>query len=241
MAFTSKQMSFLMTIIDMMRNERMEFEVPPLSLDDIKTMFIAEEDRSVMQRAADLLQMRYSDRHIATTINTAKYTDVRMQMRLSGIKSDGSAMFLVPKYASENATLLVPVSDALDAHITSMIDLRIDFEYIKRVLLSLDCLCASAAHVAFFWPSIRIIAERAAKSQPGFGDKLVDLVNSTTKKSVPALAPDLRQACKETAEIITAAHILGKPSSTPDLRYVMSLYHNKKHARITPLGPIHAQ
>jgi hypothetical protein len=241
MAFSSKQMSFLMTVIEMMRNERMEFEVPPLTLDDIKTMFITEEDRGVMQRAADLLQMRYTDRHIISTIHTKKYTDVRMQLRLAGTRHDGSAMFLVPKYASENAALLTPVSEALDAHITSMIDLRIDFEYIKRVLLQLDALCAVPAHVAFFWPSIRILAERVAKVQSGFGDKLVDLVNTTTKKNLPALPPDLRQACKETAEIITAAHILGKPSSTPDMRYAMSIYHGKKHARITPIGPIHAQ
>jgi hypothetical protein len=109
------------------------------------------------------------------------------------------------------------------------------------VLLQLDSLCASAAHVAFFWPSIRILAERAAKIQEASGEKIVNLVNATTKKSVPALAPDLRQACKETAEIITAAHILGKPSSTPDLRYIMSVYYGKKHARLTPLGPVLAQ
>jgi hypothetical protein len=237
MAFTSKQMTLLMTAIDGMRDERLTFEVSPLTIDDIVHAFIREEDRAVMQRAADLLQMKYQDRSITADLNTSKFPNVRVHIRLAGNKHDETPMPLVPRYATENATLLSPsIEKLLDAHLTSIVDTRIDFGYVKRVLSLLDALCLTPAHVAFFWPSIRILAERTVKHNEGLGSKLIDLVNATTKKSVPAIHPNLRQACKETAEIITAAHILGKPSTAPDLRYQLSVYYSNSVKRDTPVG-----
>ena len=241
MAFNSKQMQMLTSTIDHMAKERQSFEVPPLSADEMLRAFVKPEDIVTMQRAADLMQLKYQDRTITATLDTKKFSDVRMHARFAGTKHDGSAMPFIPKYAAENGVLLMQVSDALDAHLTSIIDLRIDFEYIKSVLYHLDTLCAVPAHVTFFWPSIRIIAEHAVKLNEGYGSKIYDLVNATTKKSVPAIPPSLRQACKETAEIVTAAHILGKASDTPDLRYMLTVFHGNTHRRTTPIGPISAR
>lgn len=244
MAFTEKQVNLLTTAIDGMRDERATFEVSPLTIDNILHCFIKEEDHAVMQRAAELLQMKYHDRTINADFDTSKYAGVRINIRLTGTKPDGSPMFFVPRYATENGQVLSPIAGEvmglLDDHLTAVIDNRLDFAYVRRTLQSLDALCTTPAHVAFFWPSIRIIAERATKVNEALASKLIDALNSPTKKSLPAIAPALRFACKETAEIITSAHILGRPSSAPDLRYQLSVYNASKHQRMTYLGVVSA-
>lgn len=241
MAFTVKQLNLLMQALDGMRDERATFEVSPLTIDHILHSFIREEDHAVMQRAAELLQMKYHDRTINADLDTSKYANVRINIRLAGTRHDGSPMFLVPRYATENAELLSPIaSELLNEHLTAVIDNRLDFAFVRRTLNALDTLCTSPAHVAFFWPSIRIIAEYATKANEGIASKLIDALNSPTKKSLPAIIPAVRQACKEAAEIVTSAHILGKPSTTPDLRYQLTVYHAGKHHRETCLGTITA-
>lgn len=242
MAFNSKQMTLLSSAIDRMRDNRLSFEVPPMSIDDIMHTFIREEDHATLQRAGDLLNDRYHERVIRALVTTTKFGNVRTMIRLAGTKPDGSAMFLVPAYAKEdgNALRTIQPSVDLEAFLTSVLDVRIDFNYVRKTLEYLDSACEHPAHVAFFWPSIRIIADYAMKLNEGLGSKIADLVSSNTKKSVPAIHPVLRVACKETAEIITAAHILGASDKVHDPRYsvVMSTtIHNK---RATPVGDIGA-
>jgi hypothetical protein len=150
-------------------------------------------------------------------------------------------MFLVPKYATTYDTHpLVAASPALDAHITSIIDINIDFNYVRKTLEHLDSVCATAAHVAFFWPSIRVLADRAMKLNEQYGSRLVDAIAVNTKKSLPPLNPAIRAACKETAEIITAAQILGRSDEKWNTGYGMSIMRTTNYTRETPLGLIHA-
>lgn len=242
MAFNSKQMTLLSAVIDRMRDNRLSFEVPPMSIDNIMHTFIREEDHATLQRAGDLLNDRYQERTIRALVTTTKFGDLRTMIRLAGTKPDGSAMFLVPAYAKEdgNALRTIQPSADLEAYLTSVLDVRIDFNYIRKTLEHLDRTCEHPAHVAFFWPSIRIIADYAMKMHEGLGAKIADLVSSNTKKSVPAIHPALRVACKETAEIITAAHILGTCEKVHDPRYTVIMSTTIHNKRDTPLGSIGA-
>jgi len=242
MAFNTKQMGLLNSAIDQMRTNRLLFEVPQMTIDDIFNTFIREEDRATMQRAGELINDKYMERSIRALVTTTKFGDVRTMIRLAGTKPDGSPMFLVPAYAkdTDNPYHSVRAPADLDGFLTAYLDVRIDFNYVTRTLLQLDALCEHPAHVAFFWPSIRIIADYAMKQNEGLGSRIADMVASSTKKAVPALNPALRAACKETAEIITAAHILGKPDVPADLKYTIGCSSTHNHKRETPLGPISA-
>ena len=82
---------------------------------------------------------------------------------------------------------------------------------IKQLFEHLNVLCAVPAQVKFLWPSIEVlasIAEEKNKDVP-----ISDKLNSGTRKSLPFVSPELREACRETATTIAMWQML--PDAPP--------------------------
>ena len=233
MAFSSTHINQLLNAINTMRDQRIAFDVPPFDHEDIARVFIKPEDMEVLQRAADLVETRYVDRMIQAVVQTDAFdTPVRITLRLANIRPDNKPMYLVPQYATSGYTREpMRVGPAIESYIVEYINTFISFSYVKAVLNRLDEICQHESQVAFFWPVVRVLADITNDG------KLKKSFDKKTRTPLPSLPPHIRAACKETAEIITSAHILGKP---PERKLPFTLYiaGNRLICHHTPIGDI---
>jgi hypothetical protein len=232
MAFSGKQLSMLHEEIEKMRDRRAAFEEVPVTVDDIQDKFINPEDQEIMQRAAELIDSRYMDRTINAALFTTTFSTLRVTFRLASHKIDGKPMFLVPTYANSGFTR-EPISFGLpfEQWINACINNRIDFNYVRKTLDIVDSICQVGSHVAFHWPVIRILAQATGDG------KLIESLDQKSRAPIPPMPPELRAACKQTAEIVTMAHLLGKP---PERKYGFTIYVAALpiNSRETPIGII---
>jgi len=218
--------------INNMTIQRAAFEEIPITIDDILEKFIKFEDRELVQRAAEMFDTKYMDRSIAVVVETDTASSMRVTFRLAGARLDGRPMFLIPHYAVSGYTREpMRISPAFERWVTACVSNRIDFHYVKKVLRLVDEMCQHEAHVAFHWPVIRILAEATGDG------KLIKSLDHKTRAPITSMPPELRAACKETAEIVTMAHILGK---APEKKYAFTVYVSLSPAtyRDTPIGII---
>lgn len=233
MAFSSNHINQLLEAINTMRDQRIAFDVPSFDHEDIARVFIKPEDMEVLQRAADLVETRYMDRMIQAAVQTDAFdTPVRIVLRLTNTRPDNKPMYLVPQYATSGYTREpMRVGSAIESYIVECINTFISFSYVKTVLNRLDEICQHESQVAFFWPVVRVLADITNDG------KLKKSFDKKTRTPMPPLPPHIRAACKETAEIVTSAHILGKP---PERKSPFTLYiaSNRLICRHTPIGDI---
>lgn len=233
MAFSSNHITQLSEAINTMRDQRIAFDVPPFDHEDIARIFIKPEDMEVLQRAAELVETRYTDRMIQAVVQTDAFdTPVRITLRLANTRPDNKPMYLVPQYATSGYTREpMRVGSAIESYIVECINTSISFNYVKTVLNRLDAICQHESQVAFFWPVVRVLADITNDG------KLKKSFDKKTRTPLPSLPPDIRAACKETAEIVTSAHILGKP---PERKFPFTLHitGNRLLCHHTPIGVI---
>ena len=232
MAFSGRQLSMLDDAINAMTIQRAAFEEVPITVDDILEKFIKFEDREIVQRASEMFDTKYMDRSIAVVVETDIAPSMRVTFRLANARLDGRPMFLIPHYAVSGYTREpMRISPAFERWVTAYVNNRIDFHYVKKVLRLVDDMCQHESHVAFHWPVIRILAEATGDG------KLIKSLDHKTRAPLPPMPPDLRAACKETAEIVTMAHILGK---APEKKYAFNVYVSLSAAtyRDTPIGVV---
>lgn len=234
MAFSSNHINQLSEAINTMRDQRIAFDVPPFDHEDIARIFIKPEDMEVLQRAAELVETRYMDRMIQAVVQTDAFeAPVRIILRLANTRPDNKPMYLVPQYATSGWAAREPmrVGSVIESYIVECINTSISFNYVKAVLNRLDDICLYESQVAFFWPVVRVLADITNDG------KLKKSFDKKTRTPLPSMPPDIRAACKETAEIVTSAHILGKP---PERKFPFTLHitGNRLLCHHTPIGVI---
>lgn len=234
MAFSGNHLDMLEQAVGTMRDNRISFDIPPFDHEDIANIFIKPEDMPALQRAGELIDSRYLDRLIQASIQTEAFSSpVRISIRLANAKPDGRPMYLVPSYAiSGYSTEPIKVDKRMEDYLVECINNSISFNYVKTVLRRLDEMCQSAHQVAFFWPVVRMLADITNDG------KLIKSFDKKTRAMLPSLPPHLRAACKDTSEIVTAAHMLGEP---PKRNYAFTIHitGNRLHYRDTPIGMVY--
>lgn len=232
MAFSGRELSLLDEAVTKMQDQRASFAEPPITVDDILETFVKLEDREIVQRVADMFDVKYMDRTIHVAVATNASPNRRVTFRLGNTRLDGRTMFLIPTYATSGYTREpMQLSSAFGQWVDECVNIRIDFHYVKKTLRLVDEMCQHESHVAFHWPIIRILAEATGDG------KLIKSLDRKTRASIPLIPPEIRTACKETAEIVTMAHILGK---APDKQKAFSVYISvdKAAGRDTSIGRI---
>lgn len=195
--------------------DRIKFDTLEVTQEDLISLFVKPEHRDAVRIARDLYP--WSGGH---------YSTVRVQVPGNQFMSIGQGTstppVLFPVYDRKNyhqphITVQEDVSPTLWEKFSNFVQSQIiifnNYQLTFQVMRKLDDICASPSQMRFFWPAIEMLAAHA-----GARDKketLLKAVMANSKAPVPRISPALRQACQDTAAVITAQQMMGK-ASLPD-------------------------
>lgn len=203
-AFSDKQTGVLLQSISTMYDHHERLERCPVTADDLMSLYVKPEDHDVCRRAKDLFDSLYGGRSL---MSRAQINDSVVEFSVALGKD---VPFLLPNYA--RAILDTSSNESrvrLIDWVAERYQLSMTYGRIKQLFEHLNVLCAVPAQVKFLWPSIEVlasIAEEKNKDVP-----ISDKLNSGTRKSLPFVSPELREACRETATTIAMWQMLPEP------------------------------
>lgn len=231
MAFTNPDFFALRRNIHSMYTQHAAFEQCTLTHDDLKELFVNPQDYAAVEAAARLYGVdKLNSRAEFTELTPHRLADAAVTYRVT---MRGIRRWALPTYANH---ILPSANEALKEKLfdTALNKLQLSIEYglVEKTLETLNTVCATPGQVAFFWPSIFIIANQPW-ARNDFSSKLhADLQKKP--KTIPGVSPGLRQACQETALTLAAYQMLGTP---PAITEEVSLNWSQVPVT-TPLGTI---
>lgn len=217
--------------------DRIKFDTFEVTQEDLIDLFVKPEHRDAVRIARDLYP--WSGGH---------YSTVRVQVPNKLYMSIGQGNLTPPvlfpvydkrNYHEPHITVQEDVSPALwekfETFVKSQMAIFDQYQMVYMVMHKLNIICASPSQMRFFWPAIEVLAAHAAERDKK--DTLTKAIMANSKAPVPRISPALRQACQDTAAVITAQQMMGK-SSLPEL--VMRPVWGKLSGDVTSQGVLHS-
>lgn len=194
-AFTPYHFSQLKQNLLEMRQKHEEFETTPFSQNEILQLFVKQSDHQAVLEAGRLYGT-YLPYYITFNHLTAQTTcAVPFQVSLTQGRQWG-----FPRYANTIADDAPrDLVQAFVDYCETRVSIAREYGLVHQTLDVLNELCSTPAQVAFLWPSVHALAK----------DKQLKELLSKRPKSLPAVPPQLREACAVTATTITMNTMLG--------------------------------
>lgn len=196
-AFTAGQLlHFRRNLLNMQQNHE-EFEPAPFSQDEILALFVKGSDHQTVLEAGRLYGATLPYYTMIKHLSTQTPQAVTMQVSLLQGQKWG-----FPRYASMIADDAPrDLVNAFHDYCERRVAISRDYGLAHQTLEVLNEICSTPSQVAFLWPSIHALAE----------DKQLKEMLNKKPKSLPAVPPQLREACAKTATTITMNTMLGTP------------------------------
>jgi len=115
--------------------------------------------------------------------------------------------WLPPNYCGQHVN--VDNAVAFKTYIHKVLDLALTYNRMALLLKTLNTKCTSAGQLAFIWPAIKQIVDRASEAGEQV-DTLKKMVNRRPSGSMPIVTPLMRQWCQETGAALTYLQLMGK-------------------------------
>jgi hypothetical protein len=197
--FNGRDWGDIRTAIVQMQYKHEAFEPCPFTQAEIMELFVEPDDHNAVLTAGKL----FGGHSLPSTVlpivhSTLTEKPVTFQVSLSAGREFGFPKYAGPIVAGASREL----RERFVAYCHSRIEIALAYGLVYRVFEALDQLCKTPSQVAFFWPSIRVIAD----ALPGPREML-----AKKPKSLPIFPPALREACALADATIAMHQMLGTP------------------------------
>ena len=215
--FTDSQVSVLNRSIARSLDAHIDHESCEMTLDDLLRTFVKPEHHAAARVAPELyVRQMYNANtftfpHALKSNVADKESNVRFLVRLDWVslpKSRGSTLpWLPPSYCGE---FISDVDSApFTAYMTKVSALTRTYNSMAMLLRALNTKCSSAGQLAFIWPAIKQLVDRASETGEQV-DTLKKMVSRRPSGSMPIVTPLMRQWCQETGAALTYLQLMGK-------------------------------
>lgn len=210
--FPNRRVWAIKQAIGRLTNRIVNSHKPTLTPNEMLEMYTKPEDREVLTRVFDLVQMESQTLRIKHPFKVPKGT-VTLSAYIDLAPTD--TKWLVPKYASQG-----PVRDAnpelvakLDKWVTRRIELGLECAMVGAVFDELNWRCRGGAMFKFFMPSILDVLDILAEHERWAKD-MRETLSVARMPPLPTFTPELRGALLDVAGTVARARLMDKKAET---------------------------
>jgi hypothetical protein len=216
-AFRNSTLLELKLAIEELHIRMQQTNMLEMSHQELLDMFVPKGDHEVLLKIRymttenfvhDTFNFKYS--WSGVSLEPYAYVDLRFAMHDTATRKHPA----LPKHRSWTGNN--PEAEAkIDNWLQRRFTLGVDYSRVNRVLEILNERCSSPQQIKFLWPSIMSLCKMRDDTR-----QLASAMEAArTPHTIPALSPELRQACRKTAGAIAVANLLGEPPDdvTPEV------------------------
>lgn len=221
--FTDSQMNILNESIRRTLNEHLDHEECDVTVDDILNVFVKPEHHEACRLATDLFTYRmygsnaFSFKHANTTSEGQLVFNLTLSYVYDKATNRNRIPWVPPAYAgsADNWRTDTPSHEKLVWYLTRLHQLFRSYNNMALVLAVLNTRCTSAGQMAFVWPAITQLIDRAEKR----GEKVETLKKMVSRRNnagCPIVTPAMREICKDSGAMLSYLQLVGQAKPRRD-------------------------
>lgn len=208
-AFSDKKYSHLESRISTLAHLALSWRRCPLDHDDIVQLFVREEDREVLTRAAELA-IPWEYMRFTTNLEGASVS--------VGVTPSPERPIIIPRYAGPlvRDAEETKAYEKISRYVNALSELKRDWAIVQAVVERLQITCTSPTQVRAMFPAIATLFG----TDEAFAADVARLGSAKAVKDLPPTSIAFRKACAQAAGTVTKASMLPQDKTPPGNKHV---------------------